>query len=218
MARMSAHKKESERLRKIAMKKIEERSRKKKGGKVLNMKVSDNLKVFNMLNCYRKMLNEYYHKPIKFQIQLGKINKKHRGYNHYLKAVKLAEARKLDYETYLKGQFYWFDLWFNRAPKTFEIGGGSGTFPAALRIERYLDLLKDGKDLVIKSVAIPVDNMKPAEIDKINKKQLEILQRNWEMDERDIYLHFAVGIESAFNFEWLKTRPVYLDLIKEGLV
>jgi hypothetical protein len=216
----SVFQKDSKLLREIAMKKIAERKQLKQSGKKLTReKKSDDVKVFNMINAYRRMLGEYYHNPkMNYQIHLSSINKKHRGYNHYLKAANLAEARKLDYETYLKGQFYWFDLWFNRAPKTFEIGGGSGTLPAALRIEKYLDVLKDGKNPVIKSVAIPVEKMKPVELDKINKKQLEVLQRNWEMDERDIYLHFAVGIESAFNFEWLKTRPVYLDLLKEGLV
>ncbi len=213
----SVHRKSSKLLREIAMQKIAERKNIKQFGKTIESKTPDNLKVYNMINEYRKMLGSYYHKPEKHnKIHFNSITKKHRGYKQYLKASKLAEKRDINYETYLTAQFYWFDKWFNRAPRSYEISGGSGIFPAALRVEKYLDLFPNKDNPTIKSVAIPV-KMSAESLDEVNNKTLRSLKQVWNMNEAEIYVNFAVGVESAFNFSWLKSRPVYQRLVEIGL-
>jgi hypothetical protein len=211
---------ESEKLREKAARVAEQRRKmKQKGVEKQIGKLSSKHKVCEMINIYTDMFNEYYHKPKKFiNISAIKITKNHRGYKNYLKAVKLAEKRKLDYKTFLKSQFYWFDRWFNRAPKSHEICGGKGKFPAALRVEKYLNLFGNKNNPTIKSIAIPGNNLNSEELNEVNIKNLENLKQIWGMNSSDVFLNFGVGIESVFNQSWLRRQPAYIDLVRAGQI
>ena len=112
----------------------------------------------------------------------------------------------MDYPTYVRAQFYWFDLWFHRAPKIYELAGQRGKFPASLRLTQYLELNrlgKIGKD--ISSPNMPKKHnqvLDPQILDKINRQRLNQLCSVYQLTEEQCLEQFAPA--GLFDLEWLK--------------
>lgn len=187
-------------------------------GEVRVILSEDERKIISMGYAYEEMLGRYLHKPT-----IRYFSKEISGAQYartnitFFKAVLLADKHCVEYPIYVRSQFYWFDLWFHRAPKVYELAGQSGKFPAEKRLLEYLELEKLGKiNKSISSVVIPTKkNVMTKEIlDKVNRSRLDQLCKVYHLTEAEALAQFApVGL---FDLEWLRRQPGYQPQRREG--
>jgi hypothetical protein len=128
----------------------------------------------------------------------------------------MADQIGVEYPIFIQAQFYFFDKWFNRPPKTFELCSTQSKFPAEIRVREYLKLQQVQKlPVMVQCVArtIKVDLDK---IDKINQSRLEELCRVWKLSEEEVLRRFARPGVGYFDLQWLKHQPTYLRLRAQG--
>jgi hypothetical protein len=122
----------------------------------------------------------------------------------------------VDYVEYIWSQFYWFDKWFSRHPKIFEIGSIKTKFPAEKRLTEYLSLLKDGETIRCNSVVVPSTKLAKGAVAKINQDRLSQLEKAWGLSEEEVLAKF--GSSGFFDAKWINSHPVYKQLVREGRV
>lgn len=167
-----------------------------------------------MAYVYEEMLGIYLHKPTLKYIK-GKVDPNHRSYGHFARAVDIAQDCGADFCDYVQAQFYWFDKWFNRAPKPWELAGVKTKFPAPNRYREYLKLrASQHVPTHVKSVARRA-KIDPKKLDKINESRLAELQRNWGISEEEAFIRFARPGVGYFDVAWLRKHPTYQRLRRE---
>jgi hypothetical protein len=175
-------------------------------------------KVRGLAYAYEAALGAYLHKPTLKVFKNG-VSPAHRGYEGLKRAALLADQAGVSYETYVQAQFYWFDKWFRRAPRIYELSGLKGSFPAPERLRKYMLLMNRGsvptKLIVGYAQRCKVDLQ---ELDKINAAKLTQLMNAWGLSETEVLLKFArPGIE-YFDLQWLKRHPTYQKLKQQNLL
>lgn len=172
------------------------------------------LKVKEMAYAYEEELGSYLHRPALRFIK-GKVDSTLKTYKHFQKAVELADQLSVDYPTYLQAQFYWFDKWFRRAPKPWELIGQRTKFPAPERVKEFLRLrsLEEAPQKVYSiSRTAKID---PKKLDKINEQRLTELSSSWGLSEEEVLLRFARTGVGYFDLEWLRKNPTYKSLKRQ---
>lgn len=187
-------------------------------GEVENKGLSDDeKKIISMGYAYEEMLGRYLHRPaFKYFRKIVTKGSYTRANICFLKAVLLADRHSVEYPIYIRSQFYWFDLWFHRAPKIAELAGSSGTFPAEKRLVEYLALVKSGKiHHNISSVVLPTKTIvTDLVLDKINQARVKQLCTAYQLTEAEALAQFApVGL---FDLAWLRRQPGYQLQWEEG--
>jgi hypothetical protein len=177
-------------------------------------------KIISMGYAYEEMLGRYLHKPaIRYFSGSKKIPPGQYARTNIVlfKAVLLADRHNVDYSFYIRSQFYFFDLWFKRAPKIYEIAGQSGKFPAEKRLLEYLALERSGKiNKSISSVVVPTKKnvLTPQILDKINRERLDRLCEVYNLTEAEVLAQFApVGL---FDLAWLRRQPGFQPQREDG--
>lgn len=165
-------------------------------------------KVISMGYAYEEMLGRYSHKPAMHYFNKKDVTKGQYSRTNIilLKAANIADRNSVTYPVYIRSQFYWFDLWFHRAPKIYEISGQSGKFPAEKRLIEFLKLEQENKvNKSITSVVMPRSPVSEEVLDKINRQRLNQLCKVYHLTEEEALKQFApVGL---FDPAWLKTQP-----------
>lgn len=176
----------------------------------------------NMAVAYEKALGEYKnHKTLNFLKSLTVTEaKQHRNYNIFVRAVKFADELNVDYTTYVKAQFYYFDKHFNKAPKVRHIASYKTKVPAKERVRLFLkekNSLKEKKVVgpVIRAPKIP-DSVK----DRYSDKQLKEFMKNYSLTEKEVFIRFAKGSNAYLYFDrgWLLKNETYQKLKNAGKV
>jgi hypothetical protein len=168
--------------------------------------------------AYEEMLGRYLHRPAyRYFRKIVTAGQYARTNNYFYKAVLLADKHGVDYSVYISSQFYWFDLWFHKAPKPQELAGGSGRFPAERRLVEYLQLVKAGKiNKSISSPVVPHKNNLVTEsvVDKINRARVQQLCTAYHLTEAEALAQFApVGL---FDRAWLARQPGFQSQRENG--
>jgi len=167
-------------------------------------------KIVSMGYAYEEMLGKYLHKPTMHYFNQKNVTKGQYSRTNIilLKAANIADKHSVTYPVYIRSQFYWFDLWFHRAPRIYEISGHSGKFPAEKRLTEFLKLEQENKvNKSITSVVMPRSPVSEEVLDKINRQRLNQLCKVYQLTEEEALKQFApVGL---FDLAWLKTQPGY---------
>jgi hypothetical protein len=152
--------------------------------------------------AYEKVLGEYLHRPaLRFFTQIGDYGITPQTMGFLKKAVAIAEDHKVDHETYVRSQFYWFHKWFKRNPKVREMCSVNGKFPAALRLTEFLKLTRDTR---VSSVQLPSERIPVEKLDRINEERVEQLMEVWGNSRDDTIKLF--GPTGVFDPEWLERQ------------
>lgn len=177
----------------------------------------EEIKSREMGYAYEAMLGLYLHRPaLKYFVRDKKSAKVTTTF--FLKAAKLADQLRVDYAVYVRAQFYWFDMWFHRSPRVFELSGESGRFPASRRVTEYQKLKREGK--VNKDISSPVMPKKPADnidlevLDKINRQRLNQLCDVHGLTEGECLDTY--GPAGLFDLRWLDYVGFRLPQREEG--
>lgn len=120
------------------------------------------------------------------------------------KMIELADTLGISLEVYVQAQFYWFDKWFNRAPKIHELYQINTKFPTPKRITEYLAL--KSKDQVPSQVQCVARTFKAdqVQVDQVNQRRLEEVCRAWKLTEDEALERFGAPGFGYFDLDWLK--------------
>lgn len=144
------------------------------------------------------------------------------SYKLLQRAVGYAEELGVDKATYIKALFYMSDKWGNRSPKVHEIASFKSQNPAKERVKMYLAEVAAGDAKKDKKVVGPVTRITVPQSVKSNnsERQLRTFMRNYAISEEEVYKKFAKGSDAVLYFDrrWLMTKPVYLQLLRDGVV
>lgn len=125
-------------------------------------------------------------------------------YTLMTKMVELADTLGVTLEVYVEAQFYWFDKWFNRAPKIQELYRINTKFPTPKRIHEYLQLKI--KKQVPQQVQCVARTFKADQVyvDEANRRRLEEVCRAWKLTEDEALDRFGAPGFGYFDPDWLK--------------
>lgn len=175
------------------------------------------VKVREMTYTYEMILGEYSHHPaLKFVKGMVSPENNPRAFGQFKRAALIADQIDVDYETYLRAQFYWFDKWFNRAPKPYELSSLKSKFPAPERVRKYLQLLAEGKARKVVTCIGKRVQIDSKEIDKCNDRKMSQLMQQWGLPEEIVLLRFARPGIGYFDQSWLRKNKIWIRLRQEG--
>jgi hypothetical protein len=172
----------------------------------------DLAKIREMAYAYEDALGIYSHKKaLKFLKDPLNPDCKHL----WLSAIKIAEELEVDYEVYIKAQFWCFEKWFKKAPKLIQLTGKSGKFSAFERVKIYLACVGNGKasfdqDTISKVMLSPKvpDSFKA----DCSGRYMKQMMNNFKLSEDQIYMQYRDSLHLFFDPTWLLTRPLYNKL------
>ena len=175
----------------------------------------EHAKALAMARAFEAQVQVYKHQPhLKlFQTLSTQMRSK------MLAACRIADAAGVDYETYVKAQFYCFDKWFSRCPKPHEIS----TEKSKERLQIYTADVNQGavpadRETVGREMPLPVI---PREVkDAQAERTLRTMMRQWGATEEEILRQFATGPTkySYFDRDWLSRNTTYQQLKAAGEV
>lgn len=187
---------------------------KKTGKKLEDPKIfsEEHSEALQMAFAYETALGDYLHKKaLTFFRKLYTKGLDKRTLTYMNKAVRIAKKHEVDYATYVKSQFYWFDRWFKRYPKVFEICSTKSKFPAEVRLVEYLKLKQVNQvPSEVSSPVLPSEKLSSEKIDKINQSRFNELLNAWGMSKEETFKTFALS--GVFDPCWLKKQPLYQEL------
>jgi len=138
-------------------------------------------------------------------------------YHVWLRAAMIAEGLEMGYDEYIKAQFFYFDKWFNKAPKPLDIASYKTERSALKRAMMYRLEESAPKGNIVGPVrptpAVP-QSVKWTNSDRV----LKSMSSNFKVSEEEILRVFAQK-ESAdlfFDSSWLSQHPIYLKLKAAG--
>lgn len=203
---------------------VEDLIRSTRAGNVRNVRLADSgerARVYAMSCTYTAHVRQYrtdtWQTPSVLQISPGTSQ-----YTCFLKAADLADRLQVTYEVFVKAQFFWFDRWFLRTPKIWELlNSEQGKFSAEERVRRYLEEISAGAVDERKAVVGPVRGSPKVSAETkalYCEKSLKRLMQVHNATEEQILLAFAKGENAQFYFDlhWLKQNPTYLQLKASG--
>lgn len=177
-------------------------------------------KAYDMAVTYESQLGAYCNRPTLKYLN-GIVRAGTRGYKLWVRASQQAEELAVTYETYCRAQFYWFDRWFNRAPKPQELSSYKSKINASDRVRLYEQEVAKGQtdsSLEILGPVRTVPKVSRAVRFGQSKRQLASLMKNYNATEEKILKAFAKGRQAFvfFDREWLQTNETYKRLKKAG--
>ena len=176
----------------------------------------DYCRILKMAQTYEVVISQYLHKPFfrafKNTLYKGQLNKSYQ--TTLLRACSIAEEHNVDYTIYIESQLYWFDKWFRRHPKVFEISTYKGGRDSIWRLRQYLSLRKVNHiTQSTYSIKVPQEKLSSKILDKQNQKVFDQLKQAWQCSDEKIMMMFAKS--GMFSKSWIQSQPVYQRLRKE---
>ena len=145
------------------------------------------------------------------------VTKKEPMYKTWLRAAKQADDLNVSYNFYMKAQFFYFDKWYSRCPKPYEIASYKSKNNANERVRLFE--LENNKN---KNYEV-IGKVRRAKISKQaifaqSSRQLIVLMRNYDKSEREILKKFGRKSQAKyyFDYEWLKQNRTYQQLKASG--
>jgi hypothetical protein len=183
----------------------------------------DRARAHSMAQCYGAQLAELRGDENDRSNYARKVLKAgEKGYADFLRASDLADALKVDYETFIRAQFYWFQAWFNgKRPLPYQLSTKGGDYSAAQRVTLYQDAIAQGKINPTRAILGP--DMRPAKATRkqhheLSSRALQSLMEGWDSTEEEVLRVFARDECAAdfFDLEWLSQNKTYRRLKQQG--
>ena len=114
---------------------------------------------------------------------------------------------------YLEAQYYWFDRWFRRAPRTYQIGSAKAVQRVKMWLEERARGGARGRATPVVRRAKPVSQ---GEVDRHERRMLAGMVERWERSEREILLAFGGPDARVFNQRFLESLPAWRELRDKG--
>lgn len=177
-------------------------------------------RAWTMARTYGAVLAEYRGEPTRHDYAPTPPNA--RMFPVWLRAADLADALGVDYETFVKAQFYWFDRWFHgRRPLPYQLSTSKGAYSAVQRITLYQDAVRRGKvspDRTVRGPDMQPVKASPERLWELSQRTLESLMKNWGKSEEEILRVFARDICASdfFDLDWLRHNQTYRRLKQQG--
>jgi len=179
---------------------------------------------FQMAQAYESKLREYLKKSPHWKYFKGAIDADHRSFAGYVKAANLANKVGVTAELYMEAQFFYFDQWFTRAPKSWELSGMNGKFPSDKRVAEFIQLkgLAQGAMPKFKTVT-PIAGGAPKKVSKrgrylAEEAQLQLYMKKQKASEAEVLERCGDPNMGMFCIEFLRSRPVWCKLVEEGVI
>jgi len=177
------------------------------------------VKALALAREYLHQLQEY--KRNRFlQLPQGWLKKQGRTWQ---RAVSHAEKCCVDFETYVKAQFWFFHTVAGRAPRAPEMASYRTQYNSVWRVYAYLEAKAKGDMSINADISSRV-----LKVPKITNEQrfahclrtLQSLMKNHRKTEEEILRVYAKGAYAAlyFDFDWLNQQPTYQRLREAGQV
>jgi len=133
----------------------------------------------------------------------------------------LVEQSGVGAAQYVKAHFFWFDRWFNRAPRSYELGQREGKCPSLERVRLYQHEVSQGAVQATRDVSGPVSRTStvPAEVKHANsERQLAQLMGAYDLDAESVLRMFSDNGDASAYFDrgWLRAHPVWQKIKQEG--
>lgn len=203
-----------------AKKRAKAKAKKIRSGEIKNDVIDpETLSVHSMAIAYEKALGKYRDEPTLRFLKGGRVDKEHRNYNTWKRAVKFAADLAIDYDTYVRAQFWYFDKIFNRYPKVFELASFRTKTPAKERV--LLFLAENSFAISTKTVVGPVRKAEtvPKSVRwRYSDTQLRSFMKNYSITEEEVFRRFAIGKDAYLYFDksWLEQNDAYNTLKRTG--
>jgi hypothetical protein len=142
----------------------------------------------------------------------------------FRRACQLAKELGVDFETYVRAQFWAFDKWYGTAPQIRQMFSESGENSAVGRVKQYLKTVRQGEhnpDKTIVSRAQPAPRMPVEVVLHKNETVFKEFQKNWKMTAEEVFINFAKTPQEAntyFDKRWLDQNPIYQQLRIDGRI
>ncbi len=177
------------------------------------MNMDDESKYWSMAKTFEGYVRVYKNKPFLkvFKDTLSPSSKR-----TLKKACEIAESLKIDYDTYVRAQFWWFDKCFSIAPKLHQLASGGKTCTPKVRAEQYLEHIEKfsvaNKGQIV-SKAVPAPKQDKSVKHEMCEANLNRMMQTYNKTEAEIYAAFnGKSLELFFDGEWLAQRPVYVAM------
>jgi hypothetical protein len=144
-----------------------------------------------------------------------------KSYGDFLRAALQADQLGVSYELYVKAQFYWFDQWFSRAPKSYELASFKTKCNSLERVRLYEKEISAGNARATRSI-FGRERLQPKLSDAVrlsaSERTLRTLMRNHKASEEEVLRVFAKGAQAGVYFDrkWLQLNPTYQRLKAAG--
>ena len=191
-------------------------------------------KANKMARAYEDALGVYQNNPTLKYLK-GWIQRDSKNFSTWLRAALLAEQLDMSYDLFVKAQFYWYDKWFSKSPRPFEIASYKTKVNALERAKNFISEAAKGKINLDKPVVGRVrgsytHNKRTGKIrftdDNVAKRvkfensqiQLQTLMKNYNASEESILKVFAKGTQATLYFDkdWLNQNKTYQKLKEQG--
>jgi hypothetical protein len=214
----------------------------------VTLKLGDELqrsKAYAMALAYEEILGIYLGRPALNYLK-SSFDAKSKNFDLWLRAALHAEQLLVNYETYVKAQFWCFDQWFSRAPKPYELSSYKTKIPSNERVRLYLNAIQKGSvdpntkimnraavggPLMAKTSGAPghkittyahrvAPQISASVRFDLSAQCLRQLMKNYGATEEQILKAFAKGPQAALYFskEFLDQNPTYQALLAAGEV
>jgi hypothetical protein len=182
---------------------------------------ADSGKAYEMAAEYEAALKIYRKKPFLKVFKTRVLSEQ--AHKVLLRAANFAEELDVDYETYMKAQFWAMHEWFKRPPKLHQIASFKTKVPAKERVKLYLKATRQGQfnsKREIRSLSRPAPKVSLSVRFQNSERQLRRLMKNYGESEEKILCRFASKRTSYtyFDREWLRENPTYQRLLQEGRI
>ena len=193
----------------------------------------DSMRAYGLAVAYERALATYTNQPglryLKGRVAPGEPN-----WGNWLRAAQVADDMGVDYDTFVRAQFWAFDRWYSRAPKPQELGSTRSEQNAGERVRQFFEAAERGEvDVERRIVGLQrsvIDTTTARGRRKANisvprdqrfayaQRQLHTLMRNYDCSEEQILRTFCTKPGAYFDREWLQENPTYRRLLAAGEV
>lgn len=175
-------------------------------------------KAWIMAHTFEAHLRMYLDRHFKKVFKTDKLSRQ--ALTVLIRACANAEALNMDYDTYVRSQFWWFDKWFSKAPRLHEIASVHSKVNSLERARRYRNRVLAGHippHGVVLSKSVPPDIAGLAARFNQSMRTMERFMRNYKASEEQIFR--AIRTESLTNYfdaKWLAQNATYQRLKAAG--
>jgi hypothetical protein len=160
-------------------------------------------KAYALALAYEDQLGVYRNQPTLKYLK-GIVRPGDRSYDVWLRAAIQADQLGVSYKFYVKAQFYWFDEWFSRAPKPYEMASFKTKLNSKERVRLYEQEISKGQanpDRKVLGRVRTAPKISQSVRFTQSARQLASLMKNYEATEEEILKVFAKGKQAALYFD-----------------
>lgn len=179
----------------------------------------DSARAHSMAVAYESAMQEYRNNRF-LKVFKGSPLLYEKTYGYLLRAAQFADELGVDYETYIKAQFWAMHEWYKRSPKLHHIASFKSKVPSKERVTLYLAAIRKGAvsaERQVRGISRRAPRVSLSVRFQNSERQLKRLMKTYQETEEQILCRFATT-SSYFDREWLMANDTYRRLSAEGRI